>query len=69
MEVFSRTRYISMIPELRPLVRYLALMTILMVALGTFVRLATRCEQSTLLSLNLAKIISCAKLRAEEERR
>jgi hypothetical protein len=58
-----------MIPELKPLVRYLAVMTIVMVALGTFLRLATRCEQRTLLSLNLAKIVSCAKLRAEEERR
>jgi hypothetical protein len=55
-----------MIPELRHLTRYLAVMAILIVALGTFLRLATRCELSTLRSLKLARIVSCAMLRAED---
>ena len=55
-----------MIPELRHLTRYLAVMAIVVVAFGTFLRLATRCELSALRSLNLASIVSCAMLRAED---
>jgi hypothetical protein len=55
-----------MIPELRHLARYLAVMTILVAALGTFLRLATRCELSVLRSLSLQRIIACAMVRAEE---
>jgi hypothetical protein len=55
-----------MIPELRHLTRYLAVMTLLIVAFGTFLRLATRCELSILRSFKLNDIISCAMLRGEE---
>ena len=58
----------AMIPELRNLTRYLAVMTLLIVALGTFLRLATRCELSVLRSLKLHDIVSCAMLRSEDEK-
>jgi hypothetical protein len=38
-------------------------MTILVVGLGMFLRLATRCELNVLLSINLRNIVSCAMLR------
>jgi hypothetical protein len=57
-----------MIPELRHLTRYLAVMTLLIVAFGTFLRLATRCELSVLRSLKLHAIVSCAMLRGEESK-
>ena len=56
----------AMIPEFRHLTRYLAVMTILVVAFGTFLRLATRCEVSVLRSLKLHDVVSCAMLRGED---
>jgi hypothetical protein len=55
-----------MIPELKHLARYLVVMTLLVAALGTFLRLATRCDPSVLRSLNIGRIVQCAMLRAEE---
>jgi hypothetical protein len=54
-----------MIPGLSPkrLTRYLIVMTILVVGLGMFLRLATRCERDVLLSLNFRNVVSCAMLR------
>ena len=55
-----------MIPELKHLTRYLVVMTLLVAAVGTFVRLATRCDPSVLRSLKNGRIVHCAMLRAEE---
>jgi hypothetical protein len=58
-----------MMPELKNLTRYLIVMTLLVAALGTFLRLATRCDPSVLRSLRLGRIVHCAMLRAEEFKR
>jgi hypothetical protein len=63
---YSWSGRIAMIPELKHLARYLVVMTLLVAALGTFLRLATRCDPSVLRSLNIGRIVQCAMLRAEE---
>ena len=64
-----RTGRLAMIPELKHLTRYLVVMTLLVVAVGTFVRLTTRCDASVLRSLKIGRIVHCAMLRAEEFKR
>jgi hypothetical protein len=44
------------------MIRYLAVMTLVIVALGIFLRVETRCERSVVRSLNVRNIISCASL-------
>jgi hypothetical protein len=54
--------------KLKDLIRYVVVMTIAVVALGTFLRLATRCEPSVLRSLVVHDILACALLRPDYEK-
>jgi hypothetical protein len=51
-----------MFPDPKVLIRYIATMTIAVVVLGTFLRLATRCDVEVLRSLDLHKIMVCATM-------